>query len=229
MRTALALMALVAVAAVCWALWTQYQVRMSGAPASPPAEVQASGPTQPQANASTELTPASTTAPPPSTLTPQDARAQEIAQLIEARDRALAAAKIAQDQMAGARPSPAPPTTTSTSSPTLSRGDVAARIRAVSETDWSAFHDALARLMVGSYDADRSGDIDSGAEVSSVPCDVVRALNARLTGFHSSGDISMRPIYGFAEGYGWVGHTLGYNEAVRGAADRHFAGCGISG
>jgi hypothetical protein len=235
MRVALVIMAIVTLAAVTWALWTQNQMAALTKGTPPPTEVASTidtGAAPPSASipAAAQTTPA---VAPPTTATPeQAARAEEIARLIQARDDALAAAKRAQDQMPAAERARTTTAAASTPAPTTtssSASTVSSRIRAVTSSDWSVFHDALSAIMTGAYDANGSGEIDTSAEVSSVPCDVARALNASLVGFHDSGDISMRPIYGFAEGYGWVGHTIGYAESVRSAADRHFAGCGISG
>lgn len=90
----------------------------------------------------------------------------------------------------------------------------------------------MRRILVSAFDADRSGAID-GREVPSVPCAVVKRLDAAIrSGRHSSGG-SLMTTYGFPElsssgrPFGYVGAALGFSPAARAAAASHFASCGM--
>ena len=85
--------------------------------------------------------------------------------------------------------------------------------------EWDA---AIKPLLVGSFDADRSGSIDSTEELLSMPCEVFVALDEGVRQKWPSG---LRQTYGLKAGLSWLGFTLGFSDTVRAGVDMRAAGC----
>ena len=71
--------------------------------------------------------------------------------------------------------------------------------------EWSG---AVRRILTTQYDRNRSGTLDTAAEVDGVACEAWQAMQDAVPQ-------GVRDIYGFTDGYGWVGGTLGFAEAQR--------------
>ena len=81
-------------------------------------------------------------------------------------------------------------------------------------------------LMLANYDGDSSGTIDTEREVRSINCATWQSLDAGLT---AGGEYThIRQIYGFAEGFIWVGSAIGFDPSVRELADSAMASCGLT-
>lgn len=85
---------------------------------------------------------------------------------------------------------------------------------------------AVKPIMVEAYDSDGSGSIDTLAEVSAIPCEVLITLDRSIKAGRG-GVSALRTTYGFPERYHWVGYALGFNEKVRSDADARLANCGL--
>lgn len=101
---------------------------------------------------------------------------------------------------------------------------LAAAIQLIPDGGSSTWDEAVKILMVGSYDANSSGSIDSASEVASVPCEVWSVTDAAV---RSKWTYGVRTIYGFDEG-AWIGDAIGYAESQRAAADAKAASCGLN-
>ena len=113
---------------------------------------------------------------------------------------------------------------TTTPGPTSS-DEVAARILGQPEESGSDSWDAAIKpIMTAAYDLDGSGSIDKGPEVSAVSCATWKALD---DGVKRKWSYGIRTIYGFKDGYSWIGYTVGFSETVRSSADSAAAGCGL--
>ncbi len=102
-------------------------------------------------------------------------------------------------------------------------GTVAQQIRSRPETggqdSWDA---AVKKILLGAYDSNGNGVLDTSAEATALNCDDWKALD---DGVKVSWDYGIRTIYGFAPGYSWVGYAIGFSEGQRGAADTDAHGC----
>jgi hypothetical protein len=91
----------------------------------------------------------------------------------------------------------------------------------------SEWDTAVKAELLRAYDADRSGRLDSRAELRSVPCDVWQALHhAVMTSEEYSGD-GVAVIYGFTTDKLWAGYALGIADKLRPMAADAVGGCGI--
>jgi hypothetical protein len=81
-------------------------------------------------------------------------------------------------------------------------------------------------LVLGAYDLDQSGEVDTTEELALFSCETWRAID---TGVRQGWDgSSVRVIYGFDEGFIWVGYALGLAEHLRLPATAAMDGCNIS-
>ncbi|MCP4868528.1 MAG: hypothetical protein GY898_07395 [Proteobacteria bacterium] len=101
---------------------------------------------------------------------------------------------------------------------------LAAAIQLIPDGGSSAWDEAVKVLMLGAYDSNSSGEIDSASEVAGVPCDVWKVTDSAV---RSKWTYGVRTIYGFDEG-AWIGDALGYAESQRAAADAKAASCGLN-
>lgn len=88
--------------------------------------------------------------------------------------------------------------------------------------DWSS---RVRTILLASFDADRSGEIDSTGEIARVGCGVWRAMDASVT--EKWGGTSLRVIYGFQADYIWVGDAFGIAEPLRSHLDQAVVACGV--
>ncbi len=108
-----------------------------------------------------------------------------------------------------------------------STGDL---ISAIAATSWSGSASGaraeVLPLLVGAYDANQSGAIDTRREVKRIPCEVIVAVRDRYV---RGGEFTspIRAVFGFEEGYGWVGGALGFDESVRVDMDKRMVKCGL--
>jgi hypothetical protein len=79
---------------------------------------------------------------------------------------------------------------------------------------------AVRTLLLGAFDQNHSGGLDNDRELGAITCDVWRALDANLS-------THVRALYGFLDGYNWVGDALGFEERMRALADAYAAACGL--
>ena len=101
-----------------------------------------------------------------------------------------------------------------------------ASIRALPDAGGTPWDDEVKRLLLERHDGDRSGAIDSAAELDAIPCEVWVAIDAAIA--DAGRWRGLRRTYGFPEGYIWVGHVIGVAEKVRAEADAALDRCGIA-
>lgn len=106
----------------------------------------------------------------------------------------------------------------------VAAGGIAATIQLIPDGGSSTWDEAVKALMLGAYDSNSSGEIDSAAEVAGVPCDVWTVTDSSV---RSKWTYGVRTIYGFDEG-AWIGDAIGYAESQRAAADAKAVSCGLS-
>ncbi|MCP4868261.1 MAG: hypothetical protein GY898_06035 [Proteobacteria bacterium] len=116
-------------------------------------------------------------------------------------------------------PTTAPPATTTSTNSAL-----VAAIRAVPDGGSSEWDGIVKKFMVADYDKNGSRTLDTPAEVSSVGCDVWKAIDDGVKQSYSYG---VRPIYGFEAGYSWIGGAIGFAETMRTNGDSALVGCGL--
>jgi hypothetical protein len=104
--------------------------------------------------------------------------------------------------------------------------EVSARISALPDGGSDAWDEGVKPIMVGAFDRDGSGGIDTAEEVSMIPCDVLHTLDRSIRAGRG-GVSALRSTYGFPERYHWVGSALGFDEAIRVVADARLANCGL--
>lgn len=101
----------------------------------------------------------------------------------------------------------------------LAQGTVYDQIAAVPgdplADEWAS---GVQRILLRAYDSNRSGDIDTSAEVDGVACEAWQAMQDVVP-------MGVRTIYGFKADYSWVGGRLGFAEAQRARADAAAARC----
>ena len=87
-----------------------------------------------------------------------------------------------------------------------------------------SWHDAVVHDLVSRYDRDRSGTLDSVAEVQSIPCETWRAIEQS---YETGGlAVEMTHLYGF-DGSEAPNNTLGITRKVRGYAYDRMKECGL--
>jgi len=115
-------------------------------------------------------------------------------------------------------------TGTPTTPPATASGPVAGRIRGlVEDGGGSAWDDTVALIMVGAFDGNKSGQIDTTSELGAIPCDVWKAMD---DGVHMKWDYGLRTIYGF-DGVGYLGNELGFGDSMMGPGQQAMIGCGL--
>jgi len=88
-----------------------------------------------------------------------------------------------------------------------------------------AWDQAVSEVLLGSYDADGSGAIDVAAELESIPCEVLEAMNEAVE--RSEYEAPFWVVYGFDPDLFWVGYTVGIDESLRAAGLAHMDACGL--
>ncbi|HEX9950917.1 MAG TPA: hypothetical protein VGB53_04055 [Rubricoccaceae bacterium] len=79
------------------------------------------------------------------------------------------------------------------------------------DTYSDAWSGPVREILTARYDRNRSGTLDTAAEVDGVACEAWEAMQDAVP-------LGVRDIYGFTDGYGWVGTSLGFAEAQRARA-----------
>ncbi len=103
--------------------------------------------------------------------------------------------------------------------------DVSKAIVALPESGGSSRWDRKVKtILLGTFDLDESGVLDSLREIDSIHCDTWRAMDA---GARATDDTSMARFYGFADGYVWVGNNFGFDELHRRSALKAMLACGL--
>jgi len=105
-------------------------------------------------------------------------------------------------------------------------GDPTAAIRSFPGGGTSEWDAKVKGVMLGAYDTNGSGWIDTTAELKAIPCSVWGAMDAGVKQRFSYG---LRLIYGFEAGYSWVGDAVGFSERVRTDGDAALVQCGYPG
>ena len=108
-----------------------------------------------------------------------------------------------------------------TAPPTLT--DPAGLIGAIPDGGTSEWDDKVREVLIAFYDTNGSGMINSKAEIGKIPCAVWGAMDAGIKERFTYG---LRPIYGFEEGYSWIGGVLGFHDSVRKHGDKALQECG---
>ena len=106
---------------------------------------------------------------------------------------------------------------------TSSAGGPVGKIKSFPEGGSGAWDDKVKVVIVQHFDTNGSGWVDTPGEVSAIPCDVWGAMDAGVKQSYSYG---LRPIYGFEEGYNWIGYAVGFSESVRVQGDAALQRCG---
>lgn len=88
-----------------------------------------------------------------------------------------------------------------------------------------AWDKRIKALFVEVADNNQSGDLDSLAELQTIPCAVWRRMDE---GVEADEDSGFMTIYGFHPRLIWVGSAVGVNEALRDVATAQLSGCGLS-
>ncbi len=89
-------------------------------------------------------------------------------------------------------------------------------------TEWAA---AVRELLVGAYDLDGSGALDTTLEVASLDCATWKALDT--AGAARTGGTDLRRAFGFEPDFLWTGGELGFGQGQRAAGRLAAAGCGV--
>jgi hypothetical protein len=116
----------------------------------------------------------------------------------------------------------AQPMSNSTSSGPVSLYEIPEHIRSAAGSE--GFDDVVAQDLLGAFDANLSGSIDTGKELKQITCVIWAAIDDGTRTQWSSG---ARTIYGFSKGYIWVGYAFSIDEKLRKAADKAMAKCGL--
>ncbi len=94
----------------------------------------------------------------------------------------------------------------------------------VGSTEWDS---AVKAILIGSYDANKNGMIDTPSEVNAVPCVVWEALDLEIKEGEGE-EITLMSLYGFPRGYLFNAEALGISESVRDQANDQVSDCGLS-
>ncbi len=78
--------------------------------------------------------------------------------------------------------------------------------------------------LVNAADANGSGDLDTAAEVTSIPCSIWLRMDVGMRQDYGS---PFMQIYGFHPQLIWVGSAVGINESLRPMATNRLAACGL--
>ena len=80
-------------------------------------------------------------------------------------------------------------------------------------------------VLIAFYDTNGSGLINTKAELNKIPCGVWGAMDA---GVKQRFQYGLRPIYGFEDGYSWIGSVLGFHDSMRKHGDKALQTCGFA-
>jgi len=89
---------------------------------------------------------------------------------------------------------------------------------------WDA---AVKPILLAAYDTDRSGSIDTVAEVTAISCDLLKVLDEVIRPF-DNGQSALTWTYGFKPGnYTYLGDALGFATSMRNPAFERMRTCGV--
>ncbi len=100
--------------------------------------------------------------------------------------------------------------------------DLATDIAALDDPASDTWDGLVKELLLGCFDGDSSGDIDTAAEVDAIECDVYAALE---TASQSGYETAFVDLYGFTDGMLWSGDSLGFDQTVRAAVAAAVEAC----
>lgn len=87
--------------------------------------------------------------------------------------------------------------------------------------------DAVKVILLAAYDSNKSGSIDTVAEVNAMPCDLLKVLDDIIKPF-DNGRSALTWTYGFKPGnYTYLGQALGFAPPMRSPAFLHMQSCGV--
>ncbi len=89
----------------------------------------------------------------------------------------------------------------------------------------SQWDDVVKQILLERFDNDRSGWIDTAAEIRRIPCSVLQDMNNAIVSGEYSGLVT---TYGFREDLVWIGSALGFSEGVEASAFGRMLACGLS-
>lgn len=102
-----------------------------------------------------------------------------------------------------------------------------AALTEIAEQPSSGAWDAVVRgILLGAWDADASGWLDTPSEIEGVPCEVWRALDEAILAGRGQ---PLKVLYGFSDGYAWAGDALGCHPSMQPVAERAMGACGLAG
>jgi hypothetical protein len=108
------------------------------------------------------------------------------------------------------------------------RAGTAALVRALAdlpEPTRASWDRSAAELLRAAFDEDHSGALDRGDELTRVPCAVWFAFEDTAL---AARNLPFMALYGFADGYEYVGDALGVREPMREVAADLMRACGLS-
>ena len=98
-------------------------------------------------------------------------------------------------------------------------------IRSAAGGGSSTWDGIVKSVLLERFDKNGSLSLDTSQEVAYLSCDTWWAIETSLL---DGGQYEkVRQIYGFTEGYIWVGGELGFDEAMRATADAAMAECSL--
>lgn len=103
--------------------------------------------------------------------------------------------------------------------------EVVERLEAITDISLEEWEREVLSILVGTYDFDASGAIDTDVEVHRVVCEVWRTLDRELRR-RSHSETSLRDAYGFAPGQVWQ-NTLGIDVSQREHLRQDLLDCGV--
>lgn len=101
---------------------------------------------------------------------------------------------------------------------------VVERLEAIRDLALDEWEREVLSILVGTYDFDASGSIDTGEEIHRIVCEVWRTLDRELR--RRSNETSLREAYGFAPGQVWQG-ALGIDVSQREHLRQDLLDCGV--
>lgn len=103
--------------------------------------------------------------------------------------------------------------------------DISASILAIPAGNTTAWGEQTEALLLGAYDADQTGRIQTLAELGAIPCPVWHAMQESVA--RDWNGTGLRVIYGFDSDFIWVGHAFSIDESLRTATVIATASCGV--
>jgi hypothetical protein len=109
--------------------------------------------------------------------------------------------------------------------PAPSGGGAAALLKAVPSAS-ADFNGMVRKTLLAVHDKDGSGSLDTASEVAGIPCADFKAIDDKVRA--RQGGTGMDVIYGFREGFIWVGGALGFAPSLRATTSSRLKACGVA-